>query len=67
MALTVQEIESAIAALTAGELAELYAWLDRHHPQSIDARIESDLAAGRMDHAIQRALDDEEDGRVKPL
>lgn len=64
---TVRDIERAIDALTPKELEELYAWLDEHHPQPIDARIESDLAAGRLDKAIRRALDDERSGRVKPV
>jgi len=64
---TVQEIERAIDALTPEELGELYLWLDRNHPQPIDARIESDLATGRLDEAIHRALDDEKNGRVQPL
>lgn len=64
---TVQEIERAIGDLTPQELEELYLWLDQHHPQPIDARIQSDLAAGRLDRAIQRALKDEKNGRVQPL
>ncbi len=31
---TIQDIERAIDALPPQELAELYAWLDRHRPQS---------------------------------
>ena len=63
---TVQEIEGAIGALTPQELEELRVWLDQHlHP--IDTRIHSDLAAGRLDKAIQRALDDEKNGRVQTL
>lgn len=64
---TVQEIERAIQALTPRELEELYSWLDRNYPQPIDARIQSDVAAGRLDKAIHRALDDEKNGRVQPL
>jgi hypothetical protein len=64
---TVQEIEHAIQALTQRELEELYSWLDQYFPQPIDARIQSDLAAGRLDKAIHRALDDEKNGRVQPL
>jgi hypothetical protein len=64
---TVQEIERAIQTLTPGELEELYAWLDQHCPQAIDIRSQSDLAAGRLDNAINRALDDEKNGRVQPL
>jgi hypothetical protein len=64
---TVHEIERATDALTPQELADLYSWLDKHHPQSIDARITTDLAAGRLDNAIARALEDEKNGRVRPL
>jgi hypothetical protein len=64
---TIQEIERAIDALTPQELGELYSWLDRYHPQPIDARVQSDVAAGRLDNAIRRALDDEKNGRVQPL
>ena len=42
---TVQEIERAIDALTPQQLEELYWGLDRNHPQAIDARLPSDLAA----------------------
>jgi hypothetical protein len=58
---TVQEIERAIGALRPQELEELRVRLDQYnsHPQPIDTRIQSDLAAGRLDKAIQRALDDE--------
>ena len=64
---TVQDIERAIQALSPRELEELYAWLDQHCPQPIDTRIQSDLAAGRLDNAINHALDDEKNGRVQPL
>ena len=64
---TVQEIENAIAALTTEQLAELYAWLDQYDPPPIDSRLQADLAAGRLDNAISRALDDEKSGRVQPL
>jgi hypothetical protein len=64
---TVQEIERAITALMPQELEELYSWLDQNCPQLIDTRIESDPAAGRLDNAIHRALDDEKNGRVQPL
>jgi hypothetical protein len=64
---TVQEIERAIGALTPEEREELYSWLEQHGPDTFDTRIESDLAAGRLDKAIERALDDEKNGRVQPL
>jgi hypothetical protein len=55
----VQEIERAISALKPQELEKLYSWLDQNCPQPIDTRIQSDLATGRLDNAIHRALDDE--------
>ena len=64
---SVEEIERAIAALSPHQLAELYAWLDQYDPQPIDARLQNDLAAGRLDDAIARALDDEKHGRTEPL
>jgi hypothetical protein len=64
---TVREIESAIDALTPQELGELYSWLDRYHPHPLDARIAADLEAGRLDAAIESALEDERNGRVRPL
>ena len=64
---SIRDIEHAIDALTPKELEELYDWLDRRHPQPIDTRIATDLAAGRLDNAIRRALDDDKNGRVQPL
>jgi hypothetical protein len=64
---TVEEIERAIRALKPQELEELYSWLDQNCPQPIDTRVQSDLATGRLDKAIHRALDDEKNGRIQPL
>jgi hypothetical protein len=63
----IKEIERAIGALAPREIEELYLWLDQHYPPPIDARVQSDLAAGTLDTAIQRALDDEKNGRTHPL
>jgi hypothetical protein len=63
----VQEIERAIGALKPQELEEMCSWLEQNCPQPIDARVQPDLEAGRLDKAIHRALDDEMNGRVQPL
>lgn len=65
----VQEIEAAIGSLTVQEWEELRAWLDRYAPpaEPIDLRIEADLAAGRLDAALDRALEDERQGRTRRL
>lgn len=64
---SVKDIERAIATLNPSEVEELYRWLEEHHPHPSDAQGQSDLAAGRLDNAIRRALDDEDKGRVQPL
>ena len=61
---TVKEIEVAIQRLNQGEIEELYAWLEEHFPQPIDVRLEADLSAGRLDATIERALDEEKNGRI---
>jgi hypothetical protein len=64
---TVQEIEHAIRALTPSELEELYAWLDQHCQQPIDARLKADLDAGHIDDRINRAVADHKAGNTQPL
>ena len=59
----VQEIERAIGELSPSEIDELYTWLEEHW----ESRVKSDLAAGRLDAAIERALDDEKQGRVREV
>ena len=64
---TVQEIERAIGALSPRELEELYAWLDLHYPQPIDAQLQADLDAGRIDDRISRAVADHKAGKTQLL
>jgi hypothetical protein len=64
---TILEIERAIETLNSDELAKLYRWLEQNHPAPIDARLPSDLATGRLDSAILRALEDEVAGQLRPL
>ena len=64
---TVQEIERAITTLSPRELEELYAWLDVHCPQPIDAQLQADLAAGRIDDRISRAVADHKAGKTQLL
>ena len=65
---TVDEIERAIGALTPQEWEELRLRLDQYYqPQPIDLRIQADAVAGRLDQAVQRALDNEKNGDTQPL
>lgn len=53
---TLHDIEQAIQKLEPGALGELGRWFAQHYSQLFDKRIESDLAAGRLDGAIRRGL-----------
>ena len=56
---TILEIERAIGTLNSQELAKLYEWLEQNRPAPIDARLPSDLAAGRLDSTVLRTIEDE--------
>ncbi len=63
-----EELQRTIGTLTQEELEELRLWLDEYAgPRPLDRRIGADLATGRLDKAVQSALDDEKSGRVRPL
>ena len=64
---TIEQIERAIDELTPDQVEELYQWLDRHHPQPIDAKLRADLEAGLIDERIARALVDFKTGETRPL
>jgi hypothetical protein len=64
----VAEIERAIGQLTQDELDELRLWLEEYGgPSPLDRRIEADLRAGRLDEIVQDAVEDERNGRTRPL
>ena len=64
----VEELQRAIGSLTQEELEEPRLWHDEYAgPTPLDRRIKADLAVGRLDKAVQSALDDEKRGRVRPL
>jgi hypothetical protein len=63
----VREIESAIAQLSAADLAELMTWIEHHHAQVWDKQIEEDLAAGRLDAVLAEVDKEYEAGLSQPL
>jgi hypothetical protein len=50
--MSVQEVEAAIAQLSARELAELTVWFENYRAQVWDDEIERDLAASRLDAVL---------------
>ena len=54
----IEHIEQQISELTAGEFSELRDWLLEQDWKSWDAKIESDIRAGRLDTLIEEAKAD---------
>jgi hypothetical protein len=64
---TVQEIELASDALTPEQREELCVWLDQRYSQPMDARLKTEVEAGRFDERIGRAVADYRAGRTESL
>jgi len=65
--MSVKEIEMIIERLSAKELAELMAWLEKHHAQVWDKEIAQDLEAGRLDALLAEVDKEYEAGLGRPL
>ncbi|MGA2066526.1 MAG: hypothetical protein ABSG86_16235 [Thermoguttaceae bacterium] len=65
--MSVAEIESAIARLSASDFAELMAWLQKRYDRVWDKQIEDDLASGRLDALLAEAEAEHRQGLAKPL
>ncbi len=64
---TVEEITTAIAHLSADEVARVQAWLAEYAERLWDEQVERDERAGRLDALIDRALEEHRAGRTRPL
>jgi hypothetical protein len=67
VAVSLQELESAVSQLPADELSAFARWFEEYLADAWDRRIEEDIKAGRLDEAGRRADADFEAGRCKPL
>jgi hypothetical protein len=67
IAVSLQELETAIKQLPAAELNTFARWFEEYLADAWDRRIEADLQAGRLDEMGRRADADFEAGRCKPL
>ena len=66
--MSIQEIITAVRELSDAEKAEFLERLaDVDFEDEWDRQIAADAEAGRLDHLWQRALEDIEAGRTKPL
>jgi hypothetical protein len=67
MAMGVQELESEVAHLSQEDLARFSTWFDAFVAERWDRQIETDVLAGRLDRAGDRADVDFDAGRATPL
>lgn len=65
--MSIQEIENAVAKLSAQELSVFSQWFEEYVADQWDRQIERDAAAGRLNESLHRAGEHREAGRVTPL
>ncbi len=65
--MSVQELELVVSRLAADEFALFSQWFDEFRAQQWDRQIESDIMAGKLERAGQRADDDFEAGSCTSL
>ena len=66
-AMTVEDIEKAIASLTPADLAKFRAWFEEFDAARFDAKIERDAKAGKRDRLADEALAELRAGRAREL
>ena len=65
--MSVQELESAVAQLSADEFSRFSTWFEEYRAEAWDREFEADVKAGKLDTLGQEADRDFEAGRCKPL
>lgn len=66
-AVSVQELETAIAKLPPGQLAAFGEWFDEYRADEWDQQIKADAKGGKLDALVGEAIGDIAAGRVRPL
>ncbi len=61
--MSLKEIEQVVTQLPSGDLAAFAEWFEAYIADAWDRRIETDIAAGKLDQAAQAADKDFESGR----
>lgn len=62
-----EDIAKAVSELAPDELSRFRAWFEAFDAERFDAKIERDIAAGRLDSLADEALADLRGGRTRPL
>jgi len=64
---TVVEIENALQTLPIEDARKIADWLQHYLDEKWDKQIDEDIAAGKLDKLADKAMQDYQAGRVKPL
>jgi hypothetical protein len=64
---TVVEIEKALQTLPVEEARKIADWLQHYLDEKWDKQIDEDIAAGKLDKLADKAMQDYQAGRIKPL
>ena len=67
LTMSATEIENAVQKLPPDELERFVEWFEQFIDNQWDAKLASDIATGKLDAVGQRADQDFEAGRCKPL
>ena len=65
--MSLDEIENAVAGLSANELEKFRAWFTQFDADSWDRQLERDVAAGKLDALAEEALREHRDGKTTEL
>jgi len=65
--MSVAELEKAVSVLSPEELREFRAWFSDYAMAQWDREIEQDSNSGRLDHLINKAMEDYRAGRTTDL
>ncbi|HTX77602.1 MAG TPA: hypothetical protein VMD29_15440 [Terracidiphilus sp.] len=63
----IEQIEHAIGMLTPRERTRLYARIVQAYPDAFEEQLRQDVDAGKLDHLIDSALEDQKHGRIRSL
>jgi len=64
---TVVEIEKALQTLPVEDAWKIADWLQDYLDEKWDRQIDGDIAAGRLEKLADKAMQDYQAGRIKPL
>ena len=65
--MSVRDIQTAIAELPPGELADLMQWIEEYQAEAWDRQIARDAEAGRFEALRQRVREQRQAGLCRPL